>query len=60
MKTVATARLSLMLGQPRSVAYGLMRLHAVRRQLLAQAGHEASRGKVVAAAALVIIWLICI
>ncbi len=57
MKTAATARLSLALGQPRGVAFGLMRLRAIRRQVLAKAGHEAGKGNVVTAAALVVLYL---
>ncbi|MCF4123836.1 hypothetical protein [Methylobacterium sp. SyP6R] len=57
MKTAATARLSLALGQPRGVAFGLMRLRAIRRQVLAKAGHEAGRGNVVTAAVLVVLYL---
>jgi hypothetical protein len=38
---VAVHRLSLALGQPRGVAFGLMRLRAIQRQVLAAAGHEA-------------------
>lgn len=57
MKTTATARLSLALGQPRGVAFGLMRLRAIQRQVLARAGHEAGKGNVVTAAALILLWL---
>ena len=56
MKTATTARLSLALGQPRGVAFGLMRLQAIRRQVLAKAGHEAGRGNVVTAAGLLVLW----
>ena len=58
MKLATTARLSLALGQPRSVAYGLMRLRAIRRQVLAEAGHEAGKGNVVTAAGLFVLWLV--
>lgn len=57
MKLATTARLSLALGQPRAVAYGLMRLRAIQRQVLAQAGHEAGKGNVVTAACLLVLWL---
>ncbi len=57
MKTAATARLSLAIGQPRSVAFGLMRLRAIRRQMLAKAGHEAGKGNVVTATALLVLYL---
>ena len=58
MKLVATARLSLALGQPRGVAFGLMRLRAIQRQVLARAGHEAGKGNVVTAAGLLVLWLV--
>ena len=58
MKATATARLSLALGQPRGVAFGLMRLRAIQRRVLAQAGHEAGRGNVVTAACLLVLWLV--
>ncbi|MBK3399081.1 hypothetical protein [Methylobacterium ajmalii] len=58
MKLAATARLSLALGQPRGVAFGLMRLRAIQRQVLAAAGHEAGRGNVVTAAGLLVLWLV--
>ncbi|KMO39309.1 hypothetical protein VQ02_10230 [Methylobacterium variabile] len=57
MKLATTARLSLALGQPRGVAFGLMRLRAIQRQVLARAGHEAGKGNVVTAAALILLWL---
>ena len=57
MKLATTARLSLALGQPRSVAYGLMRLRAIRRQVLTRAGHEAGQGNVVTAAVLIVLYL---
>ncbi|SFV14497.1 hypothetical protein SAMN02799631_05884 [Methylobacterium sp. 174MFSha1.1] len=57
MKLATTARLSLALGQPRRVAFGLMRLRAIQRQVLARAGHEAGKGNVVTAAALILLWL---
>lgn len=57
MKLAATARLSLALGQPRGVAFGLMRLRAIQRQVLAQAGHEAGKGNVITAAGLLVLWL---
>lgn len=58
MKLAATARLSIALGQPRGVAFGLMRLRAIQRQVLARAGHEAGRGNVVTAAGLLVLWLV--
>ncbi|BCM88130.1 hypothetical protein [Methylobacterium indicum] len=56
MKLAATARLSLALGQPRGVAFGLMRLRAIQRQVLAKAGHEAGKGNVVTAACLLVLY----
>lgn len=58
MKLATTARLSLALGQPRGVAFGLMRLRVIQRQVLAKAGHEAGKGNVVTAAGLLILWLV--
>lgn len=58
MKLATTARLSLALGQPRGVAFGLMRLQAIQRQVLARAGHEAEKGNVVTAAGLLVLWLV--
>ena len=58
MKLATTARLSLAVGQPRGVAFGLMRLRAIQRQVLARAGHEAGKGNVVTAAGLLILWLV--
>lgn len=57
MKTAATARLSLALGQPRGVAFGMMRLRAIRRQVLNRAGHEAGKGNVITATALIVLYL---
>ncbi|TGD91408.1 hypothetical protein [Methylobacterium nonmethylotrophicum] len=58
MKLAATARLSLALGQPRSVAFGLMRLRAMQRRILAEAGHEAGKGNVLTATGLLVLWLL--
>jgi len=57
VKLAATARLSLALGQPRSVAYGLMRLRAMQRRILAEAGHEAGKGNVITAVVLFVLYL---
>ncbi|KMO20719.1 hypothetical protein [Methylobacterium platani] len=57
MKIATTARLSLALGQPHGVAFGLMRLRAIQRQVLARAGHEAGKGNVVTAAVLIVLYL---
>jgi len=58
VKIATTARLSLALGQPRGVAFGLMRLRAIQRQVLARAGHEAGKGNIVTAAGLLVLWLV--
>ncbi|GJD66599.1 hypothetical protein [Methylobacterium frigidaeris] len=58
MKLATTARLSLALGQPRGVAFGLMRLRAIQRRILAKAGHEAGKGNVITAAGLLVLWLV--
>lgn len=57
MKLATTARLSLALGQPRGVAFGMMRLRVIRRRVLTRAGHEAGKGNVVTAAALILLYL---
>lgn len=56
MKARLTMRAALALGLP-SLACGIGRMRRASRDLLARSGHEAGRGNVVTAAALVALYL---
>lgn len=56
MRTRLTMRAALALGLP-SLARGIGRMRRAGRDLLDRSGHEAGRGNVVTAAALVVLYL---
>lgn len=56
MKTRLTMRAALALGLP-SLARGIGRMRRAGRALLDRSGHEAGRGNMVTAAALVVLYL---
>ena len=59
MKARFTMRAALALGMP-ALARGVGRLRQMHRALLSRAGHEAGRGNVLTAAALVLVYVVAL